>query len=79
MMISSLLSKAFLSALVGSPIAYSLNVGILPSLSELIDENVFLASFLITLSVVPISHEINTKAVSMICLQNYTHIRIFSI
>jgi len=46
-MISSLLTKSFLSALIGSPIAYTLNLGVLPTFSELIDENIFLASFLI--------------------------------
>ena len=46
-MITSLLSKAILSALVGSPIAYGLNVGVLPFFVKLIDENVFLASALI--------------------------------
>jgi len=46
-MITSLLSKACLSALVGSPIAYGLNVDVLPTFVELIDENVFLASALI--------------------------------
>jgi len=46
-MISSLLSKACLSALVGSPIAYGLNVSVLPTFVELIDQNVFLASALI--------------------------------
>ena len=46
-MISSLLSKACLSALVGSPIAYGLNVGVLPTFVELIEQNVFLASALI--------------------------------
>jgi len=39
-MISSLLSKCFLSALVGSPIAFSINVTVLPTLSEIIDENI---------------------------------------
>jgi len=47
-MISSLLTKSFASALVGSPIAYSLNVSILPSFTNLINENVFLAGVLIT-------------------------------
>jgi len=47
-MISSLLTKAFASALIGSPIAYSLNVSILPSFTNLINENVFLAGALIT-------------------------------
>jgi len=46
-MISALLTKAFLSAIIGSPIAYTLNLGVLPTFSELIDENIFLASFLI--------------------------------
>jgi len=46
-MITSLLSKACLSALVGSPIAYGLNVGVLPTFVELIEQNVFLASALI--------------------------------
>jgi len=48
-MISSLLSKACLSALVGSPIAYGLNIGVLPTFVEIIDENVFLASALIAI------------------------------
>jgi len=46
-LISSLLTKAGLSALIGSPIAYGLNVGVLPTFVKLIDENVFLASALI--------------------------------
>ena len=46
-MISSLLIKGLFSAIVGSPIAYSLNITVLPSFSELIDENIYLASFLI--------------------------------
>jgi len=46
-MISSLLTKASLSALIGSPIAYGLNIGVLPTFVELIEQNVFLASALI--------------------------------
>ena len=46
-MISSLLIKGLFSAIVGSPIAYSLNIAVLPTFSELIDENIYLASFLI--------------------------------
>jgi len=46
-MITSLFTKGLFSAIVGSPIAYSLNLGVLPTFSELIDENIFLASFLI--------------------------------
>jgi len=46
-MISALLTKAFLSALVGAPIAFGLNIGVLPTFVELIEQNVFLASFLI--------------------------------
>jgi len=48
-MISSLFAKGLFSAIVGSPIAYSLNLGVLPTFSELIDENIWLASFLILL------------------------------
>ena len=46
-MITSLFTKGLFSAIVGSPIAYSLNLGVLPTFSELIDENIYLASFLI--------------------------------
>jgi len=48
-MISSLLTKAFLSAMVGAPVALGLNIGVLPVFVTLIEQNVFLASVLIAI------------------------------
>ena len=46
-MISSLFAKGMFSALVGAPVSYGINLGVLPTLSEIINENIYLASFLI--------------------------------